>query len=127
MISRAMKDMIDSYVQAYNTFDIEGMMSFLHDDITFRNIASGEITAETQGIQHFRELAQQSAAMFATRCQTITGYNWNDDCIEVGIMYKGTFAVDLPNGYKSGDQLELNGTSKFKISDDKIILIEDYS
>lgn len=127
MMSREMKDMIDSYVQAYNTFDIEGMMSFLHDDITFRNIAGGEITTQTQGIQQFRELAQQSAAMFAVRCQTITGYNISDNCIEVGITYTGTFAVDLPNGYKSGERLELTGTSKFKIADDKIILIEDYS
>ncbi|MGN7761520.1 hypothetical protein [Paenibacillus sp. 22594] len=59
------------------------------------NISSGETTTETRGIQAFRELAEQSAAMFSSRRQTITGYSIINDKVEVGIDYEGVLAVDI--------------------------------
>ncbi|CAM3586901.1 hypothetical protein [Marinicrinis lubricantis] len=47
--------------------------------------------------------------------------------IKIEIAYEGTLAVDLPNGLKAGESLELQGKSVFKIKDNKLIMIEDYS
>ncbi|WP_337033859.1 nuclear transport factor 2 family protein [Paenibacillus illinoisensis] len=122
------RDIIENYLEAYNSYEIERMVELLHKDIIFRNISNGETTIETRGIQAFRELAEQSATMFSSRRQTITEYKViRDDKVEVGIHYEGILTVDLPNGLKSGDKLELKGKSTFKIREGKLSLIEDYS
>jgi len=40
---------------------------------------------------------------------------------------RARLAVDLPNGLKIGDTLQLKGKSVFGINEGKISLIEDYS
>jgi len=127
MVSKEIRDIIENYLEAYNSFEIEGMVNLLHKDIIFRNISNGETTTETRGIQAFRELAQQSSTMFSSRRQIITEYSVINDKVEVGIDYEGILAVDFPNGLKIGDKLQLNGKSKFEIKEGKISLIEDYS
>lgn len=127
MINRKIRDIIENYLEAYNSFDIEGMVNLLHKDIIFRNISNGETTTETRGIQAFKELAEQSSSMFSNRRQIITKYSAINDTVEVGIDYEGILAVDFPNGLKIGDILKLNGKSRFEMKDGKISLIEDYS
>ncbi|OKP99131.1 nuclear transport factor 2 family protein [Paenibacillus sp. P46E] len=127
MVSKEIRDIIEVYLEAYNSFEIERMVELLHKDIIFMNISNGETTTETRGIQAFRELAEQSSAMFSSRRQTITDYNIINDKVEVGIDYEGVLAVDLPNGLKSGDKLQLKGKSTFEVKEGKISLIKDYS
>lgn len=118
---------IEEYVRVYNSFDIEGMVGLLHPDIVFRNVANGEVTIETQGIEPFQQLSQQSAGLFASRRQTILQYTESDGSIEVDIDYEGTLAVDLPNGLKAGDKIQLTGKTIFTFRNGKISSIEDHS
>ncbi|MNM68263.1 SnoaL-like domain protein [compost metagenome] len=127
MSSDKTKEIIDKYIEAYNAFDIKGMVRFLHKDILFRNFSSGEVNTETNGIEEFRELAEKSTDMFSSRCQTVTDYIVIDDKAEVQIEYEGILAVDLPNGLKAGDKIQLKGKSVFQIKENKLSLIEDYS
>ncbi|OBZ17141.1 nuclear transport factor 2 family protein [Bacillus sp. FJAT-26390] len=127
MICEESKQMIENYVEAYNSFQVEGMIKLMHKDILFRNFSNGELNTETIGIEAFRELAVQSSKMLSSRRQTITNYRAVDDKIEVQIDYEGIMAVDLPNGLKIGDRLELKGKSIFGIKEGKLSLIEDYS
>lgn len=129
MVSKEAQEIIEQYIEAYNSFEIESMVQLLHKDIIFRNISNTETTTETRGIAAFRELAEQSSTMFSSRRQTITGYSDSviNDEIEVEIDYEGVLAMNLPNGLKMGDKLQLKGKSKFGIKEGKILLIEDYS
>lgn len=127
MGSKEARDIIENYVEAYNAVDVEKMVELLHKDIVFRNISNGETTTETNGIQAFKTLAEQSSTMFSSRRQTITDYRVENGTIEVEIDYEGVLAVDFPNGLKSGDKLQLKGKSTFEIKEGKISLIEDYS
>lgn len=127
MVSKEIRGIIENYLEAYNSFEIERMVELLHNDIIFSNISNGETTTETRGIQAFRELAEQSSTMFSSRRQTITDYSVINDKVEVGIDYEGILAVDFPNGSKSGDKLQLKGKITFEIKEGKISLIEDYS
>lgn len=122
-----MKDMVEAYVRFYNSFDIEGMIDLLHEDIEFRNSSSGSVDMETKGIEKFREIAEQSKSLFSYRCQTIVGYSFEDDKTQVEIDYAGILAKDLPNGMKAGEKIQLKGTSIFEFRDEKIAVIEDYS
>ncbi|MNT67830.1 hypothetical protein D3C72_2060010 [compost metagenome] len=65
--------------------------------------------------------------MFSSRCQTVTDYIVIDDKAEAQIEYEGILAVDLPNGLKAGDKIQLKGKSVFQIKENKLSLIEDYS
>lgn len=127
MIREEDKQMIEDYVKAYNSFDVEGIVKLLHKDILFENFSNGELNTEARGIEAFRELAEKSAKLFSSRRQTITGYRALDNKVEVQIDYEGRLAVDLPNGLKAGDPLQLKGKSIFEIKEGKISLIEDHS
>lgn len=120
-------NLVEKYVEAYNAFDIEGMLLLLHEEIVFRNISNGVVNAETKGKEAFRELAGQSTKLFSQRCQTITEVGFQGDRVEAEIDYEGTLAADMPNGLKAGEKIALKGKSVFEIKDGKLLLIEDYS
>ncbi|WP_342435839.1 nuclear transport factor 2 family protein [Paenibacillus sp. FSL L8-0436] len=126
MISGENQAIIDTYVEAYNAFDVEGMVRLLDAETLFKDFSNGEITTETRGIQEFKELAEKSLQVFSNRRQTITHYSAVDDRVEIQIDYEAILAVDLPNGLKTGDTLQLKGKSAFEIKNGKIALIEDY-
>lgn len=119
--------LIRHYIEAYNAFDIEGMLRVLHPDVIFRNIVGNEVSVETKGLQPFRALAEKAAALFSTRYQTILELREINGGIEADIDYTGVLASDLPDGVKAGDTIRLQGRSTFMIRDGKLSLIEDYS
>ncbi|WP_018759327.1 nuclear transport factor 2 family protein [Paenibacillus terrigena] len=127
MTSKENRELIEHYIEAYNAFDVAGMVQLLHQDIVFRNFANGELNTETRGVEEFKMLAEQSSQIFSSRRQSIASYSAADNQIEVKIDYEGILAVDLPNGLKAGDKLQLEGKSVFEMTDGKLSLIEDYS
>ena len=127
MNSKERQAIIEKYVEAYNSFDVEGMISLLDKDILFRNISNGENDTETKGIQEFKELAEKSTKIFSSRRMFIINYSATEDRVEIEIDYTAILAIDLPNGLKTGEKLELKGKSGFEFKDGRISLIEDYS
>lgn len=127
MVTTEVKSLIQSYLNAYNSFDVVGMLQLLHSDIHFRNISNGVVDVETKGIEEFQELAEQSKKLFSHRIQTIINYAITDDKVEVDINFEGTLATDFPNGLKAGETIVLQGKTLFKVKDKKLLLIEDYS
>ena len=117
--------LIERYIEAYNTFDIETMISTLHPDIVFQNISNGEINAETHGIEAFRTLAEQSKGLFTSRKQTITHIETNESQTRIDVTFEAILAIDLPNGLKAGELLQLQGSSEFSFRDGKIVSIVD--
>ncbi|MFZ6780165.1 nuclear transport factor 2 family protein [Undibacterium sp. Ji83W] len=115
-----------AYLAAYNHFDIDGMIKLLHADIIFKNIAGGEINAQTNGMQEFRSLAEQSKGFFSSRQQQASNFQFQHDSASVDISYEGV-AVDLSNGLKTGETLKLEGRSELTVKDDLLIAISDYS
>ena len=118
-------ELIKRYIEAYNAFDIETMLSTLHSDIAFQNISSGEINTETHGIEAFRALAEQSKSLFSSRKQTITNVETNETQIYIDVAFEAVLAIDLPNGLKAGELLQLQGRSEFTFRDGKIVSIVD--
>lgn len=116
---------IENYIEAYNSFDIEAMMTTLHPDIEFKNIANGEINASTSGKEAFRNLAEQSKSLFSSRKQTIVNYEIKDEQASIDIEFEAVLATDLPNGLKAGETLKLKGRSEFTFSCEKILSITD--
>ena len=127
METKAKKDLIERFVRAYNSFDVDGMMALMHPGCSFQNISGGQVTASASGIRQFRELAEKSKALFSSRSQTITAYQFEQEAVTVDIDYQGVLRVDLPNGLKAGQILKLKGKSVFRFRDGLIYELIDQS
>ena len=123
----ALKEAVTVYIEAYNRFDVDGMLAPLHEEVVFRNIANGEVSLTTTGKGDFRGQAEQATRYFSEREQCVTHWQLVDNRVEVAIDYRATVAMELPNGLKPGDTLRLQGKSVFRFDDGKIISIEDIS
>ncbi len=117
--------LINRYLQAYNAFDIEGMIRTVSDNIEFENISQGEVNAYSKGVHEFRELAEQGQFLFTSREQSITAIKELKGEVVTQILYRGVLATDLPNGLKEGETLILEGQSIFSFQEGKISRIQD--
>jgi hypothetical protein len=119
--------LIETFIRAYYDFDVDTMVSLMHAECSFRDVSGGQVNASADGLAQFRELAERSKALFSSRRQTITGYREQGDTVTVDIAYEGILKVDLPNGLKAGQPLQLTGRSVYELQDGLIFRLIDYS
>lgn len=127
MTDHEKRQLVEAYVDAYNAFDVDGMMATLHPEIEFTNVSGGDVTAKASGISAFRQMAEQATQMFAFRKQTLMSFEVSEEGAIITIAYQGTLAVDLPNGLKAGDALHLDGRSEFRFQEGRIVWLADFS
>lgn len=118
---------IERYLAAYNAFDIDGMLAELAPDVRFENVSGDSVNAEASGIDAFRSLAEQGRHMFSAREQRLTSLEFDGDHAYAGIAWRGTFAVDLPDGPRAGTTLELRGRTDFTFDGERIVKLVDRS
>lgn len=121
------ENIIKNYIEGYNKYDINKMVSDFDDEIIFENVQNGEVNISLTGISAFRQQAEQAKSYFTTRQQTIKSFSHSDNETEVEINYTAVLAMDFPNGMKKGETLNLAGKSIFKFFDNKIIKLTDIS
>ncbi|MCK8143311.1 nuclear transport factor 2 family protein [Flavobacterium sp. I-SCBP12n] len=118
---------IQNYIDGYNEFDIEKMVRDLDDEIVFQNIQDKEMNMTLNGINAFKQQAEQAKSYFENRQQRITSTKHIDDKTEIEIEYSAVLGMDFPNGLKKGQQLEIKGKSIFVFKDNKISELTDIS
>ncbi|WP_353780119.1 nuclear transport factor 2 family protein [Winogradskyella sp. 3972H.M.0a.05] len=121
------KQIIEDYIHAYNTLDVDGMIKNLAEHVVFENVSNGTVDLRTEGKANFKAQAESAKQYFTKRQQTITSWEFKNQNVIINIDYNAILAIDLPNGLKAGDTLELKGTSEFEFEDDKIVKIVDKS
>jgi hypothetical protein len=121
------RELIERFIAAYNAFDIDGMVAHLSPDVRFENYSGDNLTAATNGITEFRQLAEQSKSLFSEREQRIGSIQFDGHTAIVTIEYRGRFAVDVPNGPRAGEVIELRGMSEYSFHDGRITKIIDRS
>lgn len=109
-------ELIDRYLAAYNAFDVEGMLSLLSRDVRFENHSGDQLTAATNGIDEFKQLAEQSRSLFSEREQRITDMEFGHDSVVATIAYRGKLAADIPDGPTAGTAIDLQGQSEFSFN-----------
>jgi hypothetical protein len=121
------RQLIERFIAAYNSFDIEEMLAMLAADVRFENWAGDVLTVSTTGLDEFRQLANQSKALFSEREQRIVSLELQERSALVMIQYRGRLAADLPDGLVAGTVLELQGTSEYFFRDGQIVKLVDRS
>lgn len=119
--------LINDYIEAYNSFDIELMLDLLDEEIEFKNISHGEITDSTKGKVEFSLIAEQSKTLFSKRKQKIENITFLKDGASVDIVFSATMAISTPDGLKAGQEISFKGSSSFTFKDNKISKIHDIS
>lgn len=119
------RDVIRKYLDAYTSFDIDGMLALLSDDVHFRNYLDDQLTVESHGKDKFKEIAEGSKDLFATREQKLVSVRSDDDNAVAVVEFKGTLAKDFENGPKAGTEIHLVGKSEFQFRDGLICSIVD--
>lgn len=121
------KEIIENYVKSYNNFDVRGMIKDLDENVIFENITNNNVDLHIEGIGDFEQQPTAAREFFRTRNQTIESWQFAESKITIDIDYHAVLAIDLPNGLKSGDTLNLKGRSEFVIEKGKIKKIVDYT
>ena len=114
-----MEAIINDYIEAYNSFDVPGMIKHLNDNVVFQNVSQGEVTMELKSIEAFKSQAEQAIILFKTRKQTIAHTQITGNTAEIIVDYFGVLAQDLPNGLKVGDTIQFKGKSIFVLKEIK--------
>lgn len=118
---------IEQYIDAYNRFDVDGMLALLTPDVLFENVSGGQVTASASGIVEFRRLAGQGAALFSERRQVVTALEFRPASVVASIAWSGVFATDVPGGPTAGTAIALEGESEFEFAGERICRIVDRS
>ncbi|ALW85172.1 hypothetical protein AUC43_08750 [Hymenobacter sedentarius] len=127
MTEQQARELIENYLEAYNLFDVAGMLSCLHPNVVFENVADGIVTLRTEGKAAFQTQAAQATELFMERHQHILAFRLHAECARVDIDYSAITAVDWPNGLKAGTMFQLTGQSVFNFQDGLITSIQDIS
>ncbi len=123
----AQRDLVERYIAAYNSFDIEGMMRTLHPEIEFENVSNGEVNATAIGADEFRALAERTAELFARRTLTIDAFSTSDEGAVADVTWEVVLASDIPDVGSRGEKLRLRGRSEFEFRDGLIARLIDTS
>ena len=127
MNQKQMLEIINGYIKAYNDLDVEGMLSFLHEDITFHNVTEGRYGLSVNGREEFGTLATQALSLFESRQQTIAQTVFDGETATAKIDYVGTLTADLPPFGTAGETIKFRGRSEFVFKDGLIHILTDYS
>ena len=125
MIDPARQALIEAYIDAYNRFDIAGMLATLSDDVRFEHHSGGQLSVATDGKDEFEKLARVGAAMFASRRQVVVALDEADGTVEATIDFHGEIAEDIPDGPGSGTVIEMRGASEFGFAGGRICRVID--
>ncbi len=121
------EEIIRNFIAAYNSFDVDSMLLLLHTEVQFKNISNGEVNVQAIGIDEFEKIAKQSVTLFKEREQKIISYKETDNKVNVEIQYRAILAMDLPNGLKAGDNIDMKGKSEYIFKGGLIFSIVDES
>ncbi len=127
MDSSQIEHLVREYITAYNRFDVAAMLRCLHQEVVFQNISAGSVNLTTRGKAEFQAQAERVLPLFRQREQRVTNLLLTDNRAEATIAYHAVLAVDLPNGLKAGDELNLEGKSIFDFRDGLLVAIQDIS
>lgn len=121
------KTIIAHYIESYNNFDVQGMISDLDQHVIFENSTNGKVDLQLIGKDVFEQHAEKVKQYFRARNQKIVSWHFEKNLIRLDIQYSAVLAMDLSNELKAGDVLELSGKSEFVIEEGKIKSIRDYT
>ena len=121
------KQLIESYLLAYNRMDVDAMMRVFHEDVVFRNRSGGVMTLELKGKEALRQQASMVIDYFETREQRVLSMLEEEEELVVRIAYSAVLKKEIPGVGGPGHLMRLEGKSLFRFREELISELEDAS
>ena len=119
------RSMIECFVHAFNSFDVDAMVSLLDPDVEYRCIVAGTVLHGATGIEEFRSLGEQWQIRYSSRKLTVMELYQKGSQVVMEISYAAVLAVDSADGMKAGDTVKREGISEVAFRDEKISSITE--
>lgn len=119
------RSVIECFVHAFNSFDVDTMVSLLDPDAEYRCIVNGAVLHGTSGIDEFRSLGEQWRLHYSSRKLTVMEMYEKGCQVIMEINYAAVMAADSADGMKAGDTVKREGISEVVFRDDKILSITE--
>jgi len=120
-------EIIRKYIAAYNERDIDGMLSYVTEDVVFENISNTGQSMRLEGKDMMRQVAEVSGNAFSYRRQRLINLVSGAGKAAAEIEFEGRAAVDLPTGVTAGQSVKVRGASFFEFRGPLLCRIADYS
>ena len=122
-------DVINRYLDAYETKDVSMLIDCLDEHVYFENVSNHAGQMSMEGRERFREVAEHSAGAFSARRQEVRDVIADQDNgrYAIELLFHGTLAVDMGDDMKAGTEIHLRGVSLMSVVGDKITRILDLS
>jgi len=121
------EDVIAKYITCYNNRDIDGMISFVTEDVIFENISNAGQSMRLEGKAAMRQVAELSGNAFSYRRQRIVNIVSTGTKAAAEVEFEGKAAVDLPTGVAAGETVKIRGASFFELRGGLLARVADYS
>jgi steroid delta-isomerase-like uncharacterized protein len=121
------EDVIAKYIACYNNRDIDGMISFVTEDVVFENISNAGQSMRLEGKAAMRQVAELSGNAFSYRRQRIVNIVSTGTKAAAEVEFEGKAAVDLPTGVAAGETVKIRGASFFEMRGGLLARVADYS
>lgn len=118
---------VSKYIACYNSRDIDGMLECVTEDVIFENISNTGQSMRLEGKPAMGEIARLSGNAFSYRRQKVLNFVESGNRASAEVSFEAKAAVDLPNGARAGDMVNLRGASFFELRDGLLSRIADYS
>ena len=122
-----LESLIERYVECYNRVDVDGMLECVTDDVRFENISNAGQSMQLSGKTALGQIASASAEAFTFRRQRLISMLSDGEKAAAEVHFQGIAALDLPNGTREGQSIEIRGASFFESRDGLLSRIVDYS
>jgi steroid delta-isomerase-like uncharacterized protein len=126
-MNSAIPEIVRTYIEAYNARDVDAMLATLTDDVRFENVSNVGGSLTVKGKPALAELARESAAAFSSRKQTIRNAVVTPSRVVLDLDFDAVAAMDMPNGWKAGQAVQLRGVTFFDLRDGLIAGIVDFA
>lgn len=120
MTGEEKRTIIEAYVHAFNAFDVEGMVAYLHPDARCITIVDGVVTCSVEGIDYVRSHELAESARCSSRKKTVMECYERGEQVVLELSYSCVLAADQAGGLKSGDTVTLEGIAEVTFIDEKV-------
>ncbi|MER2563565.1 MAG: nuclear transport factor 2 family protein [Myxococcaceae bacterium] len=118
---------VQRYLESYNSLDVDSMIATVTDDVVFENLSNTSPPTRTEGKAQFEALARQTVGVFKSRRQTVVDAVVANDRVALRISFEAVIAVDLPNGWRTGQLITLTGATFIELRGALIARLSDLS
>lgn len=115
------KTIIENYLQACNRFDVESIVSHVHENIILQQKINGVAPVEVSGKADFTAQSEMVKALFEARTMTPTSWEFDGNTVTVDVDFEATAAVPMSETLQVGDVISLKIQLVVEFDDDKFI------